>query len=249
MLEFADENSAIENSKMSSQKVPPVRWNEITAVFGGRFDPPHLGHREAVRGLFKFPAVKQVLILPSGSAPHKPTLGTSIQRAEMARLAFGDMPFDSLPPEIRIDSSELDRAKQSPHIPTYSFDTIHELRPHYPQLAFVIGADQLAALPTWHRFPELLTLCHWIVLERKPTGSQVARQTLQEWETSGLVKAKGPNTWESKAGFLIQIVPTEAKDVSSTSIRESIARTGEPPADTLLPAVLDYLKEQHLYGV
>ena len=245
ILEFADENS-----KMSFQRASQARWNEITAVFGGRFDPPHLGHREAVRGLFKFPAVKQVLVMPSGSAPHKPTLATGAQRAQMAKLAFGDLPFDLLPAEIRFDLSELDRAKQNPNVPTYSFDTINELRTVYPQLAFVLGADQLAALPTWHRFPELLTLCHWIVLERKPQGSELARQTLQEWETSGLVKAKGPHTWESiKSGFLIQIVPTEAKDVSSTQIRESIARTGEPPADSLLPEVLAYLKEQRLYGV
>jgi nicotinate-nucleotide adenylyltransferase len=235
---------------MSFQKVNPPRWNEITAVFGGRFDPPHLGHREAVRGLFQYPAVKQVLIMPSGSAPHKPTLASSHQRAEMAKLTFSDLPFDSLPVEIRFDLRELDRAKEKPTTPTYSFDTINELRRIYPQLAFVIGTDQLAALPTWHRFPELLSLCHWIVLERKPKGSQLARQTLQEWETSGLVRAKDSHAWEStQSGYLIQIVPTEAKDVSSTQIRESIARTGEPPADSLLPGVLAYLKEQRLYGV
>jgi len=226
------------------------RWDEITAVFGGRFDPPHVGHREAVRGLFQFPAVKQVLIMPSGSAPHKPTLATATQRTEMAKLAFGNLPFDSLPSEIHFDLSELDRAKRNPYLATYSFDTISELGVVHPKLAFVIGADQLAALPTWHRFPELLTLCHWIVLERKPQGSQLARQTLQEWEASGLVQAKDASTWEStKAKYLIQIVPTEAKDVSSTQIRETIARTGEPPADSLLPGVLAYLKEQRLYGV
>ncbi|MEO5969272.1 MAG: nicotinate-nicotinamide nucleotide adenylyltransferase [Bdellovibrionia bacterium] len=234
---------------MTFQKVNQPRWNEITAVFGGRFDPPHLGHREAVRGLFKFPAVKQVLIMPSGSAPHKPALATSVQRAEMAKLAFSDLPFDTLPAEIQFDLRELDRAKQKPALPTYSFDTINELHRVYSQLAFVIGADQLVALPTWHRFPELLSLCHWIVLERKPKGSHLARQTLQEWEASLLVKAKDSHTWESKSGHLIQIVPTEAKDVSSTQIRESIARTGEPPADSLLPGVLAYLKEQRLYGV
>jgi nicotinate-nucleotide adenylyltransferase len=221
-------------------KTNQPRWNEITAVFGGRFDPPHLGHREAVRGLFKFPAVKQVLILPSGSAPHKPALANATQRTEMAKLALSDLPFDCLPAEIEFDLRELDRARLNPTVPTYSFETIQQLRAIYPKLAFVIGADQLVALPTWHRFPELLTLCHWIVLERKPQGSQLARQTLQEWEASGLVKAQGPNSWETtrKPEFTIQIVPTEAKDVSSTQIREAIARTGEPPADSILPGVL-----------
>ena len=58
---------------------------------------------------------------------------------------------------------------------------MHALAPAVDQIkpAFVIGADQLLKLPTWHRFPELLGLAQWIVLARKPDGETRAREALR----------------------------------------------------------------------
>jgi len=236
---------------VKSSRVSPPQWNEVTAVFGGRFDPPHLGHREAVRGLFQEPGVKQVLIIPSASPPHKTTMASSEDRAKMAFLNFQYSSGDSFPSEVLLDRRELDRAILNPAVPSYTFDTLQELRQHYPKLAFVVGADQLDQLSTWNRFPGLLGLSHWIVLERKPVGGETARRTLQEWEASGLVsKANQSNTWQIRgsSSFLL-LIPTKAPDISSTRIRESISRIGSPPPETLLPEVLGYLKVQRLYGM
>src|SRR4051812_37133027 len=115
-----------EDFKMSIPRTSPTRWNEITAVFGGRFDPPHVGHREAVKGLFRSPGVKEVIILPSGNSPHKPSIGTISQRAEMAKLAFSSLTGDLIPSGIWQDPIELNRAKINPNLPTYSFDTLNE---------------------------------------------------------------------------------------------------------------------------
>src|SRR6185437_5876583 len=68
------------------------------------------------------------------------------------------------PQEVVIDPREVQNA--SPGKPSYSFDTLQELRKDDPRIAFVIGADQLQELPRWHRFPEILGLCHWIILKR-----------------------------------------------------------------------------------
>src|ERR1044072_1797188 len=99
---------------MSIQRNSPPLWSNITAVFGGRFDPPHLGHREAVRGLFEHPGVKRVLIVPSASPPHKPTWATAEQRAGMAGLNFKATTKDSFPAEVELDLRELDRARLRP---------------------------------------------------------------------------------------------------------------------------------------
>jgi nicotinate-nucleotide adenylyltransferase len=233
-----------------SRSLPPT-WSEVTAILGGRFDPPHLGHREAVRGLFERPGIQRVVILPSASPPHKPTWATADDRAEMAHLNFQTYGFDKFPAAVNLDRRELDRARLRPDIPSYTADSLQELRQIYPKLAFVVGTDQLAQLSTWSRFPLLLSLSHWIILERKPKGSEVARQTLQEWVASGLaMPSSQPNTFQiSNVGTFLTLVPTEAADVSSTGIRETISKTGAPPPGTLLPEVAGYLKDHKLYGI
>ena len=226
------------------------------ALFGGTFDPPHLGHREAVRGLFQVPGVSRVKILPAPVPPLKTSQATAEQRLAMARLNFAAVPGDPMPAEIEIDTRELDRAVREPGRPSYTFDTLQEIGREIPRerLAFVIGADQLLQLPRWHRFPELLELSHWIVLERKPDGGARARTMLQEWTGSGLVRTTGqPSRWATRSGRELRVVPTKARELSSTAIRESIARTGKAPgsesAPWLLPEVLSYLKTHRIYAI
>ncbi len=233
---------------------PLPRWSEITAVFGGTFDPPHLGHREAVRGLFSDPGVARVWVIPSGQPPHKAAseLCRPQDRLEMARLNFSSHPGDPFPPAVTIDSREIERSERSER-PSYTYDTLLELGREIGQLAFVVGADQLRDLRSWYRFPEILGLCHWIVLARKPQGEELARKTLQGWSAQGLCRTTSdPTTWqligEVGGDRFLKLVPTEAPALSSTAIRERLGRTGEPPEGSLHPEVLSYLKSQRLYG-
>ena len=226
------------------------RWHEVTAIFGGRFDPPHLGHREAVKGLFKEPGVQQVLIIPSATPPHKRACVSASHRLALTRLAFETLPQDRLPAEIHLDERELTRAELHPEAPSYSFDTLQELKQIYPRLAFVIGTDQLIQLHTWHRFPDLLHLCHWIVIQRKSESKEMSERVLYQWEASGLIRKSAHQSWQLKgSSHFIQQVPTSAPPLSSTEIRESIMRTGAPPTDSLLPKVVEYLKQNRLYGM
>jgi nicotinate-nucleotide adenylyltransferase len=235
---------------MSSRATPP-RWSEIIALFGGRFDPPHLGHAEAIRGLFEIPGVRQVWILPSPTPPHKPATASFEQRVELAKIGLmGAHPVGD-PSAVRIDLREAERAKARPDLPTYTFDTLREIRQETSQIAFVIGTDQLEQLHTWYRFPDVLGLSHWIVLARKPQGQERSLRVLNEWEASGLVQ-KTPKQgvwWVKGTDSYLTLVPTEAREVSSTRIREQIARTGEPPQNALSEQVLAYLKQNGLYGI
>ncbi len=240
------------NSQTKAAQLP--RWNEITAVFGGCFDPPHAGHKKAVAGLFEKPGVSKVLILPCPTPAHKSTVASAEDRVEMARRCFINSNSD-----IQMELCELERARKSPQHPTYSFDTLQELRQTYSTaIGFVIGADELLYLPKWYRFPEVLSLSHWIVLERKPFGSHPVRQVLQEWLASGLIAQTSlSDTWQIRtlarptgqlSGPFLKVVSTEAADLSSSEIRKSFSLSGACPADALDPEVLEYIKVRRLYG-
>ena len=117
----------------------------LIGIFGGTFDPPHLGHRilayEAMLGL----GLEQVLWVVTGDPPHKPDRKiTSAQD----RVAMVEMMLES-EPAFRLSRIELDR--QPPH---YALDTLRLLRQEWPQseLVYLMGSDSLMELPTvWHQ--------------------------------------------------------------------------------------------------
>jgi nicotinate-nucleotide adenylyltransferase len=224
-------------------------WKNTTAIFGGRFDPPHLGHREAVLGLLESPGVENVLVIPTGSPPHKKTFLSIQDRAELCRLNF-TFAEPLLAQRIQLDFQELDRASSFPQTPSYSFDTLKRLQAKKLNLAFVLGSDQLTYLPKWHRFPEILDLCHWIVLGRKPHGLAKARQTLQDWQEQALIKEIAPHYWVNlrSAKTCFHLTSTQATQCSSTEIRHFLSQKGAPPPHTLLSEVDTYLKKHALYS-
>jgi nicotinate-nucleotide adenylyltransferase len=230
--------------------VSKFQWQEVTAVFGGTFDPPHLGHRELVAGLFKNPGVRRVLVVPSFIAPQKPNAVESAHRVAMTKLCFSGSA--KLGGEVMIDTREIDRGLKN-GTPSFTFDTLSELKRDYSNLAFTLGSDQLENLHSWNHFPELLGLCHWIVLARKPDGDQKAQTLLQKWKAAGLVVLEG-SQWKTSKGTTIGLFETPAREVSSRNIREKIALTSsntelkELIQSALPPEILSYLMEQRIYG-
>lgn len=167
----------------------------------------------------------------------------------MAKLTFASSAAYPLTGPVEVDLCELERAR--PGSPTYTFDTLQELRRKIPQLAFVIGTDQLLKFHTWHRFPDVLGLSHWIILERKNRGTadpETIRQVLGQWEGSGLVRSEGSSWRVRDGGTILLPIPTPAPALSSTEIRESLARSGNPPEGSILPEVHNYLMSRRLYG-
>jgi len=228
------------------------RWSEITALFGGRFDPPHLGHNEAIQGLFEHPGVREVLVMPSGSPPHKAAVAPDALRLQMARAAFLGGPHP-----VAVSDIEIERTRRT-GLPGYAFDTLQELnRDRGRNLAFVIGADQLRDLPKWHRFPEVLSLSHWIVLERKPDGAAVIAEALAGLQGSGLLRPRPEWTHRGCPAFEISpatgraliICPTQARELSSTRIREALARREKLDEQPLAPEVREWIRKQRLYGM
>jgi nicotinate-nucleotide adenylyltransferase len=132
-------------------------------IFGGTFDPIHVGHlilaeqcREACR-------LDQVLFVPAGQPPHKSErqITAGRLRLEMVELAIAGHPA------FRVSSIELDRAG-----PSYSADTLAELSRQHPgaELFFLIGSDSLADLPYWYEPARIASSSALVVAARAGVG-------------------------------------------------------------------------------
>lgn len=107
------------------------------------------------------------------------------------------------------------------------------------------GSDQLAELHRWHGFPTMLGACHWIVLGRKPMGSQQGRFLLKQWESQRLCMALDPQTW-ILAGHstVMTLVDTPAPAISSTQVRDFLDQAKwDALKGALAPNVLAELKQ------
>ena len=138
-----------------------------TGVFGGTFDPPHLGHLIAAADAHRALALDRVVWVPSAQPPHKAgrVRTPAATRLEMVRAAVaGD-------PRFAVDALELERPG-----PSYSADTLRELREREPagELFFLLGADALRDLPGWHRPDEIARLARLAVLFREGDETRAA---------------------------------------------------------------------------
>jgi nicotinate-nucleotide adenylyltransferase len=234
-----------------------------TAIFGGTFDPPHLGHRAAVTGLFRNPGVDRVVILPSGNPPQKTGQTEASIRLELVKLGLSAEPADPFHEDlslwakrVEISDFEVQQSLLRPGQPQYTYHSLLALQSVYgPDLAMVIGLDQLLNLPSWNYFPDLLRAANWIVLERKPSSRDLVERAIQPLASSGLLEGLGANEWKIPGTpigqgkkRILRLIETEAPMVSSTYVRETIARTGAPPPNLLHPRVEAYLNERGLYG-
>ncbi len=226
-------------------KKSELNWSEYTAVFGGTFDPPHVGHRIAAFELFKNPGFGRVKIIPAAIPPLKQTETPTAHRLEMVKRTFS--PEVGEPREIEIDTREIDRSMSGK--PSYTFDTLSELKATGLRFAFVLGTDQLESLPKWHRFPELLSLCPWVVLERKPDASARIEKMLKELEASGILRRLADRKFSLPGNQLLFQIPTPAPELNSTEIRREIALKGKSAPGQIVPSVESYLREQALYGI
>jgi nicotinate-nucleotide adenylyltransferase len=190
-------------------------------VFGGAFDPPHNAHVALITAAIAQLALDALYVFPTGDAWHKPRALTSpAHRLAMARLAFEEMPG------VTVDDREIRRDG-----PTYTVDTLRELRAERPDatLALIIGEDQALALPTWHAFEEILQSAIICIAERAHPSGTKPRFDPSQLPQGRFVRLKLP-----------------AMSVSATEIRSRVAaRQGIAP---LVPdPVARYIAQHHLY--
>lgn len=185
-------------------------------VMGGTFDPPHRGHVAAAREVLERLALDEVILVPAGQPWQKDghVVASADQRFEMTRAAVEGLPGLSVSDiEVRRDG------------PTYTVDTLRELRRDRPDTQFllILGADAATGLHTWHEPEEVVRLARVVALTRP--GHPVDEATLPE---DALV------------------VPIPAVEVSSSACRDRVAR-GESLSGLVPDAVSHYVEEHALY--
>lgn len=188
-------------------------------VFGGTFDPPHLGHLVAASEAAFECRLDEVVFVPAGDPWQKHHLNVTkaAARLAMTTLAIGDDPL------FRISTCDIDRDG-----PTYAVDTVADVRAEYEtevDLHFIIGADSLANLHTWHRVEELCKAVKFIALNR-PGHSR------REVDTS--------------FGVEVEFIDMPAVDLSSTECRQRV-RDRQPLRYLVPDPVAAYIADHGLY--
>ena len=193
-------------------------------VFGGTFDPVHIGHLQAVTRLCESLKATNVIWLPVGEPPHRSSPIASAQhRVAMLQLAIAEQPL------FTIDVREINRVG-----PSYSILTLNELRAEHPHqtLCLALGLDAALNLPSWHRWEEIFDL-GWTFPNPLPDW-------WRQRETGGsAMPPPGSVGW-------IKSVEVPPVDVSSADIRFDLAEKKSIEMKVPL-AIAQYIREHQLY--
>lgn len=181
-------------------------------VFGGTFAPIHNGHLRLALELRERLQLERVLLLPSGHPPHRAAPEVpATRRLEWVRLAC------AREPALQVDDREVHRKG-----PSYSYDTLAELRAEHGEqpLVLLLGDDAANQLHTWHRWRELFDIAHLVFVERPyepPAPSPELSRFLRGRRALGVQELAGqPNgLW-----MAVSIPPLA---ISSTRIRQLLA--------------------------
>ncbi len=215
--------------------------SRLLVCYGGTFDPVHNGHLAVARNA-RDALDADVALIPAHDPPHKgPTRADAVQRAEMLELAIADEAG------LSVDRRELLREG-----PSYTFDTLGELRRERGDaapIAWLIGADSLLQLHTWHRWRELFDRAHIVAVQRPGSEVDAGRLRAQAPE----VLAEIADRWlpptdlaaTASGGFALLPMP-ELRPESSTELRRRIREGGDWQA-WMPPAVAAYIVSQGLY--
>src|SRR4051812_46868281 len=127
-------------------------------LFGGTFDPIHLGHLILAESCREACALDRVWFVVAGAPPHKPGERTPVaDRLEMVRLAIAGHPA--------FEVSELEASRPGPHYSVETLEEVHRQRPD-DELFFLIGADSLLDLPSWRQPERIAALATVVVVDR-----------------------------------------------------------------------------------
>ena len=198
-------------------------------IFGGTFDPIHLGHTGAVRQVIGPARLDEVRVIPAAIPPHRnEPHATAAQRLDMVDIALaGENGFV-------VDPRELQREGRS-----YTVDTLAELQQEMTGARFslILGLDAALGLDRWHRWEDLLGMINVIVMVRP---GWALPDPLPPWWRAG---EGAPSTESTGTMHVMAISPL---DISATRIRADL-RAGKDVRPLLHPGVYDYIRRNRLY--
>ena len=199
---------------------------ERIGIYGGAFNPPHIGHMQAAKQAVKALGLSRLFMVRAYAPPHKAVLPehspTARQRLEMLRIAAAGCP------QIAVSDMELRREGIS-----YSCETVKAMKAQFPgaELVLLMGTDMFLSFDTWMHPEEIVKNASLGVFYRGDKGEQPA-----------IAKKKA----EMEAqGVTVYLMRNEVIPISSTQMRRLLAFRC---AGEFLPeGVLDYIRENRLY--
>jgi nicotinate-nucleotide adenylyltransferase len=212
-------------------------------LFGGTFNPIHLGHLRAAEEVREALGLAKVIFVPSAEPPLKRGGADPIAPARL-RLRWVERAIAGNP-AFAVDALELERTG-----PSYTVDTLRSfgarLAPELP--VFVIGSDAFAELAIWREPKALLALAHFAVLTRPPHGSgPLAAWIPAELAADLVLSPDGQKAHHRSAGSWLRRVPISALDISSTDVRRRLSE-GRSVRYLLPEPVLDEVLQSGVYG-
>ena len=205
-------------------------------VFGGTFDPVHLGHLQLAQLAIKEIGLSQVLFIPAAQPPHKNGIITPIKHrlAILELICRGNTHFACSAIE-----NELPK-------PSYTVDTLTALKQRLPvstELYFILGGDAFLDLMTWKSYTTILSMVKIIV---SPRIGYTNKHLYSFLTRIGYCLKKG--RWQGQNGKKDIVVLSESPlDVCSSTVRSVIAKGGD--TTNLLPQdVINYIEENNLYS-
>ena len=198
------------------------------ALFGGTFDPIHLGHTAVAAAAAEHIGAEAIVFIPAKCSPLKESFpeASDDDRLQMIALAIaGNKNF-------QLSDYELKRPE-----PSYTLEAVRQFQTDYgsdTSIYWLIGADNIDDLPRWYRIVELIDQCNLSVMYRAGC------------ETPNFAKFTG--IWGAQRVEKLQknIIETPLIDISSTETRNRLA-AGRDVTDMLSPLVADYIRKHNLY--
>lgn len=215
--------------------------------FGGTFDPPHVGHMEAVQYVRDHFTDAEIVLVPAFSPPVSKDQNKTVHASFADRVAMCVVAFDEWE---RVQVSSLEEDLEAP---SYTIKTLRDLRAEYPtaRLAWMIGADQLLGFANWLEPKAILETASLIVLPRPEVSKsdlvEVAAQLASSLGfKSSIDRDEGVVILDG--GCPIYVLSETPKEISSTAIRSKMRDQGVVGLNGLVDeSIANYIEDLGLY--
>ena len=194
------------------------------AMFGGSFNPPHIGHLQLARKFINKLQLDLLLLIPAYSPPHKSAydMASPFHRLNMCRL------LEKYDEKISVSDMEIKRGGKS-----YTVDTLSSIIGDYPdsQLFLIVGADMYMSIQGWKNAERIFSMADICTVPRNEDDAFML---------------EAHSKFLSRFGCRSIILKEKVMTVSSTQVRNAV-KCGKAPKELILPEVLSYIRSNGLY--
>ena len=198
---------------------------ERIGIYGGTYNPPHIGHLRAAEYAIEACSLDRLLLIPTGVSPHKEMAAGASSADRLAMLRLSAMGIE----KAEVSDIELKREGRS-----YTVDTLRAIRQENPgaELVLLMGTDMFLSFMTWREPESIMKLATLAVFCRGEKGENA--------------KIEAQKNALEALGAKIELVENPVTDISSTDLRRMLIFGCADPF--LMPGVGEYIREKGLYG-